>query len=97
MVKYDWRRCFTHGFPKLIELSKVLEDRLKTNHPKILKHLEMNSMIISGTFTGHIMTFGLDKCPLEISTRLFEIFILEGEQTFLKVIIRMFDLKSRKI
>lgn len=43
------------------------------------------------------MTFGLNVCPMEISTRLFEIFILDGEIKFIKVLLRMLELKKEEI
>ena len=43
------------------------------------------------------MTFGLNSCPMEISTRLFEIFILDGEIKLIKVLLRMLELKKEEI
>ena len=63
----------------------------------MLQHLEDNCLVIVGTFTGHFMTFGLNSCPLEVATRLFEIFLLDGETAFVKVLMRMFKLKQREI
>ena len=43
------------------------------------------------------MTFGLNVCPMEISTRLFEIFLIDGEIKFIKVLLRMLELKKDEI
>jgi len=43
------------------------------------------------------MTFCVSKCDVEISTRLFECFLLLGEESFVKVLIRMFGLKKERI
>ena len=74
-----------------------METHLRAEFPDLLKHLESNCLVIQGTFTGHIMTFGLNSCPMEISTRLFEIFILDGEHIFIRVLLRMLELKQREI
>lgn len=97
MVKFRYRQIYKQDFPKLIQLSTYLEKRLRAEHPDLLEHLERNSMVIRGTFTGHIMTFGLNCCPMEVCVRLFEIFILDGEIKFIKVLMRMLELKKEKI
>ena len=43
------------------------------------------------------MTFCVSKCEVEISTRLFESFLLLGEDSFVKVLIHMFGLKKERI
>ena len=93
MAKYNWRLVFKSGFPKLHQLTSQLEKRLRAEQPQILEHLEENYLVIEGTFTGHFMTFGLNCCPLEISSRLFDVFVLDGEKSLPKVLLRMFELK----
>ena len=43
------------------------------------------------------MTFAIDKSPMEIATRLFEVFIFDGEKAFIKVLMRMIDKKRREL
>ena len=43
------------------------------------------------------MTFNLDKCPLEISTRLFDVFLMYGETGLIKVLLRAFERKQDEI
>ena len=62
-----------------------------------MEHLIENFMEIETTFTPHFMTLFVYLTPLEIATRLFEIFILDGEQSLIKVILRMIDLKKDEI
>ena len=87
---------YTHGFPKLQELTSALETRLEA-FPHILQHLRQNSLEIKGTFTSHFLTFAIDKCQLEISTRLFEILLLDGQTGYLNVLFRMIEKKQDQI
>ncbi len=89
MIEHNWRQLYTSGFPKLNQLCNALDDRLRTDFPELLQHLEDNSLMVHGTFVSHFMTFLIEKCPLEITTRLFEIFLLDGEKGYLKVLLRM--------
>ena len=97
MHRFRYRQIFKQGFPKLIQMTKNIESRLRAEQPDVIKHLESNYLVIQGTFTGHIMTFGLNVCPMEISTRLFEVFLIDGEIKFIKVLLRMLELKKEEI
>lgn len=43
------------------------------------------------------MTLYVYLTPIEIATRLFELFILDGELALIHVLLRMIDLKQKKI
>ena len=43
------------------------------------------------------MTLYVYKTPIEIATRLFEIFILDGETALIKILLRVIELRKRKI
>ena len=43
------------------------------------------------------MTLYVYLTPIEIATRLFELFILDGETALIRVLLRMIDLKQKKI
>ena len=78
-----------------MELSEYLNERLMEEFPSLLRHLEENSLVVTqGIFTGHFMTFGMNNCPVEIATRLFEMFILDGEQSFIHLLLRMIELRQ---
>ena len=54
-------------------------------------------MTVLGTFTAHFMDFCVQHLPMEVSTRFFEVFLLEGEDAYLNVIVRMMDLRQEEI
>ena len=71
----------------------MLETRLTKEFPKVLKHLKENYLEVEGTFSPHFMTLYVYLTPVEIATRLVEIFILDGEIAIIRVILRMIELK----
>lgn len=75
----------------------MLEDRLQHEFPRILRHLRENGLQIEGTFSAHFMTLYVYLTPIEIATRLFELFLLDGEAALLQVLLRMIELKQKKI
>jgi hypothetical protein len=93
----NWRAVYTEGFPKVKSMCKVLEQKIKYNFPDVLKHLKYNGLEIEGTFISFFMTLYVYRTPLEIATRIFEIFILDGETALIKALLRVIELRKRKI
>ena len=56
-----------------------------------------NFMEIEGTFSPHFMTLYVYLTPIQIATRLFEIFLLDGENALIKLLLRMIELKQKQI
>lgn len=54
-------------------------------------------MEVSGVFTPHFMTLFVYLTPIEIATRLFEIFIIDGENALVRILLRMVELKQTEI
>ena len=54
-------------------------------------------MEVEGTFSPHLMTLCVYLTPIEIATRFFEIFILDGENALIRVLLRMIELKKQEI
>ena len=59
--------------------------------------MKANYMEIEGTFSPHFMTLYVYLTPIEIATRLFEIFLLDGEGALLRMILKMISIKQRQI
>ena len=62
-----------------------------------MTHLENNGMMVQPTFTPHFMTLFVYLTPIEIATRLFEIFILDGDMALVRVLLKIIDLKHSEI
>jgi len=92
-----WRWIYTENFPKLKSMLSVLEERLKQEFPVVLKHLNDNCLEVQGIFSPLFMTLYVYQTPFEIATRLFEVFILDGEIALIRALLRMIELRQKKI
>ena len=97
MRKYNMRQVFIGGFPKLFEMNEKMNQRLQQDHPRLIEHLNANSLNIESTFFSHFMAFSINKVPIEISTRLVEIFLLDGESGYINMTMRMVESQKKKI
>ena len=93
MQQRDWRNVYTNDFPKLETMTSILEERMAQELPRIHSHLESNFMDVGGLFTAHFMTLFVYLAPIEISTRLFEIFIFDGDNALIRVLLKMITIK----
>lgn len=59
--------------------------------------MEENFLRIDAAFSALIMTLFVYATPFEISTRLFELFLIEGESVLVRVICKMVKIKQEKI
>ena len=95
--KWEWRWIYTEGLPKLQSLLQLLENHLHQEFPLIKKHLRDNCLEISGTFSPLFMTLFVYMTPFDVATRLFELFLLDGELVLIKLLLKMIEVKQRKI
>jgi len=91
--RWQWRFIYTEGFPKLQTLLGVLQERMQIEFPRIYKHLQDNFLEIIGTFSPLFMTLFVYMTPLEVSSRLFELFLIDGEHVLLTIVLKMIELK----
>ena len=54
-------------------------------------------MEVQSTFIPHFMTLFIYLTPVEIATRLFEIFILDGDMALVRVLLNIIELKQMEI
>ena len=97
MQRKQWRWIYTDGFPKLQSLLALLHERMQLEFPRILEHLTDNYLEISGTFSPLFMTLFVYMTPFDVATKLFELFLLDGELVLIKVLLRMIELKQKVI
>jgi hypothetical protein len=65
--------------------------------PKVMKHLTNNYLEVYGTFSPLFMTLFVYMSPFESASRLFEMFILDGEMVLIRLLLRMIEVKEKKI
>ena len=75
----------------------MLEARMEEEVPEVLYHLQRNSMEVEGSFAPHFMTLFVYLTPIEIATRLIEVFILDGDYALVTVLFRMITLKKEEL
>jgi hypothetical protein len=63
--------------------------------PRILKHLQNNCLEVSGTFSPLFMTLFVYMTPFDVATKLFELFIIDGELVLIRVLLKMIELKQK--
>lgn len=89
----NWREVYNNNTPKLMNLLELAKLKLQKEDPVLLNHLEQNDLDITSAFSQIYLTLFIYQIPLEISTRIFEFFILEGENILLKVLFRSLEHK----
>lgn len=55
--------------------------------------MNQNCLQVEAIFAPLFMTLYVYMIPVEIATRLFELFILDGEMALMRAILKMIDLK----
>ena len=93
----NWRRIYTEDMPKLMELIDVVEQKLITDYPQVEKHLKECDFTIGAAFSPIFITLYIYQIEHQYAMRIFEMFILDGENSLLRVLYRMLDLKGEKI
>ena len=74
-------------------MTAMLEERLEEEQPEVLEHLRANSLEID-RISPIFLTLFVYETPIEIATRLFEVFILDGDMALISILMRMIELKA---
>ena len=78
MFGHRCRDFYKEGLPRTVNFCKYLSEKTEAAFPEVMKHLEANSMSVEVEFVGLIMSLGVQNFPVEVATRVFEIFLLHG-------------------
>jgi len=97
MEEINWKDSFQHGFFKTKKMAEVLERKLEQNNPRVYKHMDelgcfdkSEGYNFSMAIFGEFITLMLQKLPLQLSGRLLDVFLLEGEKVLFDVYLRIF-------
>lgn len=96
MDNKNWRRIYEVHTPKLFELLAVLTDDIKIILPRVYQHLQNYEFEFS-IFARYFLTICSYKVPLKLAVRIMDVFLLEGEDKLIKIIIKLLYLKQLKI
>ena len=95
--KFHWRKLYVNGMPKLTECISNLEKRIKNELPKIYKHFIENELNMYGPFPHFFITTFLYSVPFNFGVRVFELFLIEGENAIMECIVNMLNIMKDRI
>ena len=93
----NWRRIYMEEMPKLMDLMDYIEQKLQTDFPEIAEHLEEQCFTVGAAFSPLFITLYIYQIEHQYAMRIFESFLLDGEDTLLRVLFQMLRLKGEKI
>lgn len=98
MFEKGWRDIFNQKSSRIATILSDLEVYIKATWPK-LHHRMISDEYLSmeSTFTSTIITLYIYDAPLEIATRIFELFLIEGAQIIVDIIVSLIDIQYSKI
>lgn len=81
-----------------MQLLKRVELLLAKKLPKVLKYLKVDTNIdLAAVFSSIFITLFVYDVPHYVATRIFELFMLEGEEVIIRILFRMIKLKQSKL
>ena len=92
-----WRTIYTPEMPKLMHLIDIVEQKLKEDWPNVAEHLERENFTVGAAFSPLFITLYIYQIEHQHAMRIFEYFILDGEESLLRILYRLIDLKGDKI
>ena len=98
MFARDWRSIFTENARKIEVMMEDLRKYLKAKNKLVYNHIEKDEVAtIEACFSSQIITLFIYDNDREKVFRIFELFLLEGEQVLIDLIASMLMLKKQKI
>ena len=77
---------------------REIEERLKKKCPKVLTHLnETTQLNVEAAFSSIFITLFIYDLNQAQATRIFEMFLLDGESLLVKFLVRMIRYKEKRI
>jgi hypothetical protein len=96
LQKKDWRSLYKDHTPKLIELLATLEERIKTELPKLYELFNEHALI-PACFSQCFLTLLFYNSPFRFSKRVLDMFLFVGEEIILDLIVKMLTLCEKDI
>lgn len=93
MNRLNWRCIYMHELTKLFELLDRVEAKMKKDFTKVHQHLIDNDFTVGAAFSPLFITLYIYQIDHDYAMRIFESFILDGEQALLRVLYKMIEMK----
>lgn len=97
MNRKNWRCIYKHEMAKLMELLKTVEQTLERDYKQVWDHLVDNDFTVGAAFSPLFITLYIYQIDHDYAMRIFESFVLDGEQALLRVLYKMIELNTKKI
>jgi hypothetical protein len=79
-----------------LNLLKEIETKLAKKSPKVLRHIqEKTDLNIAAAFSSLFITLFIYDLQQDLATRIFEMFLLEGEKFLIKFLLRIIKKKEK--
>jgi hypothetical protein len=98
-IMYDknWRLVFRCGTPKLVTMLESLGRQIKQRLPEVHRHFLNEGVELMICFSQYFITLFMYDTPLDMSHRIMDLFLLEGEHVLFNLVLKMILLKKEKI
>lgn len=91
----NWRKVYSIGTPGLLELLEKTYSRIETNMPTL--HAHMRQANLDGCLSQYFLTAFLSTLTWEDSLKVLDMFILEGADFLVNLIIKIFQLNQYEL
>ena len=98
MCDRGWRDIFNQHCNKIARLLVDLDDYVAEVIPELHEHFQMDEyMTMEAAFTSQLITLFIYDASAEVSDRILELFLLDGEQIIVDLLAVMLELKAHKL
>ena len=97
MERYAWRWLYVDGLPKLQHLIAKMRQSLTDEFPRVRQHFYEHNIQLESVFSAHLMTVFVYRSSVDSAARLFDVFLLDGHETPIKILLKMVELQQKKI
>ena len=97
MSRFGWREIYIKGMPKLLSLVAKLKGIIKEKLPKLSEHLDKNGVYFEGLFSPLFLTVFISNAPLELAVRIFDLFMIDGENSLMDCVLNIVELMQTNI
>lgn len=92
-----WRELYLESMIKLHSLLQLLAKELKRRLPEVYSHLLKLGMELNGLFSHIFLTGFIYRTPINLATRIFDLFIIGHEKVLIATLINMLRIMQHKI
>ena len=97
MYNKNWRLILKDETPKFKELVRVWRTSIYTEDKKLYKKLAKCGVPFLGIFAKFYISLFANICSVQVASRIFDVFLYEGEKRITQIIVKLFRFHKKKI